>query len=821
MKKTTFAFISLFTVIAASAQHKINFNHGWYVATVELGGSDTTHLQISKDWNNQFTTETVSVGDTAIGDKTLPYGQEMNRIKNAKWRPATLPDIAFPEPLVIEHPREGLAYYKKTFFIPKAYKGKRISLEFEGAMQIAWVWFNGQFVMQHLGGYLPFIIDITDSAKYGKENTITIKVDNRANPLVPPGKPVSRLDFVYYSGLYRDAWLHVDNPLHITNPNFINRQAGGGIFVTYPKVSDREATVSIKTNVINESAETKNFDLVQELVDVKGNIAATARQTNHVLMHGDDKHYEQSFNIEHPHLWSPDTPYLYTLHSYVIEHGKKVDEHKTKIGIRSFFISKETGLLVNGKPLRIAGSNRHESYPWIGNALSDNASLRDAIIIKESGMNCIRLSHYPQSPSFYDACDSLGILLIDCTPGWQFFNKSQTFINNTFHDIRQMIRRDRNHPSVLLWEVSLNESYPPATYRCQEVEVAKSEWPSGLNFYTSGDSYFTKACYDVPYDDWADNIEARNNTTYPNNAYLVREYGDYEFGGDLSTTRQLRGSGEKGMLQQAWNIQWEHNRNRQMYPRCIGDLTWAFFDGVSGNVAGIKGWGVADIKRIPKFSYYFFESQRKDKLPMCYIANYWQATDTTDKVIVYSNCDEVALYVNGKEIARQHPDNGPDSPYGTELDKGGNPFDGGNDRALQSPPFTFKNIVFKPGELKATGYIKGKKVDTYTVHTPGKAVRLSLTIDTQGVPLKADGADAIFVRAKLLDANGNAVPDADNKIRFFISGDAALVSPETVNAEAGIATALLKSTATRAGKIRIEAKGKGLVAAGLNIEIKP
>lgn len=804
--------------MAAFAQQKINFNHGWHVATVELTGSDTTHLQISKDWNNQFTTETVSVGDTAIGNKTLPYSHEMRRIKNVKWRRATLPDIAFPGPLVIKHPREGLAYYKKTFAIPASYKGQRISLEFEGAMQIAWVWFNGQFVMQHLGGYLPFIIDITDSAKYGLENTITIKVDNRANPLVPPGKPVSRLDFIYYSGLYRDAWLHVDNPLHITNPNFIDRQAGGGIFVTYPKVSDAEATVNIKTNVINESKETKNFDLVQELTDAKGNIAATARQANNILKHNNDKHYEQIFNIEHPHLWSPDTPYLYTLHSYVIEHGKKVDEHITKIGIRSFFISKETGLLVNGKPLRIEGSNRHESYPWIGNALSNNATLRDAIIIKESGMNCIRAAHYCQDPSFYDACDSLGILLLDCTPGWQFFNKSQTFINNTYHDIRQMIRRDRNHPSILLWEVNLNESYPPAAYRCQEVEVAKSEWPSGLNFYTSGDSYFTKACYDVPYDDWADNIEARNNTTYPDNAYLIREYGDYEFGGDLSTSRQLRGNGEKALLQQAWNLQWEHNRNRQMYPRCIGDLTWAFFDGVSGNVAGIKSWGVADIKRIPKFSYYFFQSQRKDKRPMCYIANYWQASDTTGKVVVYSNCDEVALYVNGKEIARQQPDSGPNTPYRIELDKGGNPFDGGNGKALQSPPFTFSNIAFEAGELKAIGYINGKQVATNSVHTPGKAAKIVLAADLHGVPLKADGADVVFIRAQILDADNNPVPAAGNEIQFYSTVNAAIVGPYAVKAEAGIGSILLRSTGTRPGNVKVKAVCKGLTSDTLSLQ---
>lgn len=819
MKRLSFFLIQLFFTLIVSAQQKINFNQGWEVTTIEFSDRDTTRLHIGKNWNDQFTKETVLKTDTSKENAIIPYDSEMAKLKDVKWQPATLPHIAFPEPLIIERPREGIAYYKKTFTIPANFKGQHISIEFEGAMQIAWVWFNGKFITRHLGGYLPFTLDITDIAKYGQENSITVKVDNRPSPLVPPGKPVSRLDFVYYSGLYRDVWLHVDNLLHITDANAIDRIAGGGIFVTYPTVNYKQATINIKTNVINESATAKTFTLIQELADAKGNIVATTKSAGNSLQQGNDAHYSQQLNVEHPSLWSPDSPYLYTLRSYVVEDKKKVDTHTTKIGIRSFFISKETGLLINGKPVRIEGSNRHESYPWIGNALSNNASLRDAVIIKASGMNCIRVGHYCQDPSFYDACDSLGILLVNCTPGWQFFNKSETFISNSLNDIRQMIRRDRNHPSILLWEVSLNEAYPPAEYRCKQVETAKSEWPSGLNFYTSGDSYFTKACYDVPYDDWADNIEARNNTTYPNNAFLIREYGDFEFGGTQSTTRQLRGNGEKALLQQAWNLQWEHNRNREQYPHAIGDLTWAFFDGLAGYVQGIEGWGIADLKRIPKFSYYFFQSQRKDKNPMCYIADYWMPSDSPRKIIVYSNCDEVALYINNREITRQYADSGPDSPYGTDWDKGGNPYDGGNVKALSSPPFTFKNISFEAGEIKAVGYINGKQVATYSVHTPGKPYKIILSADTQGVPMKADGADAVFIRAYIVDEHNNPVYTADNEIQFSITGDARIIGSPTINAEAGIGSILIQSNSNKQGMIEIKATGKGLMSSTLTMQM--
>ncbi len=409
-------------------------------------------------------------------------------------------------------------------------------------------------------------------------------------------------------------------------------------------------------------------------------------------------------------------------------------------------------------------------------------------------------------------------MLIDAAPGWQFFNQSQEFINNDLSDIRQMIRRDRNHPSIVLWEVSLNEAYPPADFRCMQVQCAKNEWGDTLNFYTSGDSYYTKACYDIPYDDWADNIDARNNTTYPDHPYLVREYGDYEFGGDLSTSRQPRSGGENGMLQQAWNLQWEHNRNRQLFPRCIGDLTWAFFDGVSGNLTGIKSWGIADIQRIAKFSYYFFQSQKRNNArPMCYIANYWDGSGSTNKVIVYSNCDEVALYVNGKKIADQYPDNGPDAPYGTALDKGGLPFDAGNAKALSSPPFTFKDIKFAPGELMAIGYNGAhEQAASDTVYTPGAAAKIQLSAATEGVGLKADGADVIFVYAKVVDAKGHAEPNDTSKVRFRISGPAKIISPSCTQAEAGIATILLQST-TQAGSIKVMAYSAGLKTDSLYI----
>ena len=244
-----------------------------------------------------------------------------------------------------------------------------------------------------------------------------------------------------------------------------------------------------------------------------------------------------------------------------------MDEKVTRIGIRSFNITKNEGLLINGAPYHLRGTNRHQNYPYIGNALSDEANYRDAWLIKAAGMDAVRTGHHPMDPAFMDAADELGILIINCIPGWQYMNMNPSFTDHVMQDIRQTIRRDRNHASVLLWEVSLNETYPPAEFRCRQVAVARSEWRGTKNFFTSGDSYFTKACYDVPYDEYNGDSGDRNHTTYSDNAFLIREYGDYEFGGGSSTTRQLRSAGEKGMLHQAWNFQWSHNKNQKYIPR--------------------------------------------------------------------------------------------------------------------------------------------------------------------------------------------------------------------------------------------------------------
>lgn len=801
-----------FTALFTHAQTS-SFNDGWKFTGFEFVNQSKvdSFRRLGTNWNDQFMIEQINEKDQSGDGENISLAKELELLKNKKWETVCLPHIAFPEPLVIIKPREGVAYYQKEFIIPASQKGKRISIEFEAAMQVSHVWINDRYAGKFTGGYLPFEIDMTDIVRYGASNRILVKLENKANPVVPPGKPVEKLDFIYYSGLYRDVWLHVRNPLHISNSISANKQAGGGVFVTYPSVSKNKAVLEIQTHVENTQKLSAVFSIEQVLIDHNGKQVASVSRSLNKLNVNEEKHYIQQLEVINPKLWHPDHPYLYRLVTRIKTQQKIIDEKITRIGIRSIKITAKEGLLINGEPYFITGTNRHQNYPYIGNAISNEASYRDAWLIKASGMNAVRTAHYPPDPSFLDAADELGILIINCIPGWQFFNKQPDFTDHVMQDIRQTIRRDRNHASVLLWEVSLNETYPSAEFRCKQAEVAKSEWRGTENFYTSGDSYYTKACWDVPYDDWNGDPGKRNNTTYPDNAFLIREYGDYEFGGGNSTSRQTRGAGEKALLQQAWNLQWEHNKNKAN-TRAIGDLTWAFFDGLAGCVVGIEGWGVADIFRIPKYSYYFYKSQQPIKVnpqipfasgPMVYIAGNWNKQSDSSKVIVYSNCEEVELYLNGKSIARQKPDEGKETGYGTDLEKGGHPFDGGNANRLAHPPFTFHIKSFVPGNLKAVGVVAGKPVTSYTVSTAGACSSIQLQPAFNGISWKTKG-DILFVHARLVDEQNHLLTESSEPVTLQITGDAELLSPATVHAEAGIATFLLRS-GTKPGAVILKA----------------
>lgn len=832
---TTLLYLCLFqSAFSQQARLIAKFNYNWEMFRIDSSYNlkNTAVVRNSTSFSSQFNQENIkkknvsadSIRNDEVRDAVQGFEKEYPQIKALKWQKISLPHPARYEEELNPGVNQftGICYYRKQFTVPADYKKKRLYLRFEGAMQTATVWINGKFVIQHQGGYLPFIVSLNNYVNSGTKNEIIVRLDNRDNKNVPPGKPLATLGFLYWSGIYRDVWLIETNPIHITDPNEANTIAGGGVFARSENISSKSADVIIKTQVKNSSPNEISSLIVKQVLFNSRTKSQLQSNTSEFEITGNGvKDLEQKITVPTPDLWSPDQPNLYLLKTEIWSNGNLVDNFSQKIGIRKLSYSRSDGFKLNDKPLRIVGTNRHQDCPFIGNALSDAAQYRDLKRIKEAGINFVRLSHYPQDPSVYSICDSLGIMLGDPIPGWQFFNQNDIFKDRVFSDIREMIRRDRNHPSVIMWEVSLNETYPSDSFRIKSSEIAHEEYP-GDNFFTCGDTYGAKHTqWDIPFNNWIDPF-GRPQDVQPESPGFVREYGDYEFGGSSSTTRVNRSNGEKALLQNAWNFQWEHNllRGSAYYPWTIGDATWAFFDGFESFSKTTSDWGMMDVYRLPKFSYYFFKSQLSPygaNKPMVYIANWWTPVNKPENVIVYANCDEVALYINGKFIKKQHPDSGPDTDYG-DFEKGGNAFDGGNCTNLTHPPFTFKNINWESGDVKAIGFINGKKVTEQTVKTPLVKTQIKLVADTQGQPLLADGADAIFVHAQITDKNGTVMClDNETKVHFSISNNGKIIGPATVTVRGGIASILVRAN-NKTSLITITANAQKLKGAKLIIK---
>jgi beta-galactosidase len=727
----------------------------------------------NNEWN--FKLLTASEIDSAYFQKN---------INTNSWEKIQLPHTPKLEPEIVNDQWQGICWYRKNFNLTDNLKGKRLYVKFEGAMNIAEVWVNGEKLVMHQGGYLPFVVDFTHAANFDQENTIAVKLDNRDNPITGP-KPLNLLDFNTYGGLYRNVWFIAKDALHITDPILENKPASGGVFVTYPEVSKEIAKVHIQTHVRNENAHEVSFMVKNTLLKNNIEIASISSEPQN-LGTNSTKEVVVEMQVNNPELWSPSAPNLYHLKTEIIQDGLMVDQEITRIGIKTMkFVGQD--FYLNGQKTFLRGVNRHQEYPYIGYALSDNANYRDAKKIKEAGFDYVRLSHYPHTTSFMDACDELGIVTIDAILGWQYFSEDKEFQKHVFQTARDLIRRDRNHASVMAWEVSLNESWMPEVFIDSLTAIAHQEYPGNQCFTAGWQSYG----YDIY-------LQARQHRLehYDKNLkkpYNVSEYGDWEYyamnagldqnnWGDLlqqeRSSRQLRNAGETALLQQATNIQEAHNDN--LNTPAFADGYWVMYDYNRGYANDLEASGIMDIFRLPKPAYYFFKSQRDADdsfgAPMVHIANNWDKDSPLD-VRIFSNCDEVELFLNETSLGRKKPDQNRLSTN------------------LKHPPFTFMMDAFKQGKLEAKGYIKHQLVASHTIQTPEKASKIKVVIDNDYENLKTEISDVFFVHAYITDTHGTVIPNYSGEVTFSIIGDAVLIGKNPVSCSAGIASIMIKTSA--------------------------
>lgn len=736
----------------------------------------------------------------------------------AAWQTVSLPHTPNEEKLVVVKQWQGDSWYKKDFEVPASAKDNNVFLRFEGVMHGVEIWVNGKAVARHEGGYTPFTVNISQWVKFGLQNSVVLKVNNEDNKHIQPGKPLAELDFNYYGGVYRNVALITTNKLYITDAVAANKTAGGGVFVHFNEVSKVKSDGWIKVNVKNDFNQVKQISVKTVFTDATGTATAFVTPVKSIAANS-DVDFTQNISIPKPMLWGITNPNMYTVAVTVLEDGKEVDTYTTKTGIRKSEVRKD-GYYLNGEKLFINGTNRHQEYPYLGYAISDEAQYRDAVKIKSAGYDFVRLSHYPQSEAFLNACDELGILVMDCISGWQFFG-DEVFQKNSIQEVRDLARRDRNHPSIIVWEVSLNESEMSEAYMKEANKVLREELPV-TGILTGG--WIDNPSYDlyIPARQHGKAPDYWNNYNKGNRKVFIAEYGDWEyyaqnagfnqtaFSGlkeEERTSRQFRESGEKRQLQQVFNFMEAYNSNLKG-KNTIGQANWLMFDYNRGYSPDLETSGVSDIFRLPKFVYYFYQSQRdaSQKLdknvaqgPMAFIASYWNEK-SNPKVTVYSNCDEVALYLNGKLIGKQMPTKDAFS----------------ND--LPHPPFVFDLGKFTPGTLKAVGYVNGKEVTENNVTTAGKAAKVILEADYSGKAVNTDKPDMIFVYAKIVDENGNVLPEATTPVTFSLAGGNAIITGEkTINAGAGIAATLLR-TENLEKTITLKASVAGLPTAILEIK---
>ncbi len=733
----------------------------------------TPTININKEW------KFIRLKDSEIGTNF-----EKTNFNDASWQSVSLPHTAKLEPLLVNNQWQGICWYRRTITPSSKNKNKKFFLEFEGAMNYSKIYINGKLVTEHQGGFLPIVIDATKYFECGKKNVVAVRLDNTDNIVTGP-KPLNRLDFNMYGGLYRKVNFSIKENVYISNPNFVDKVAGGGIFITFPKVTDSEATVNIKTHVVNDHKKEQSVTLINELY-FKESLLETKAIKNSILIPGKDKEFNTEFKINTPKLWSPDFPSLYILKTKVVVGGIVKDEKVTRFGIREFTFNNNKELFINGKKTFLRGVNRHQEYPFIGYALSDNAQYRDAKKIKDAGFDYIRLSHYPQSPAFMDACDELGIVVIDAIMGWQYYGDNVPFREYCYSSARQLIRRDRNRPSVLAWEVSLNETQMPLFFMKKLNEIVHEEYP-GENVYSCG---WMPEEYDIYLQARQHRIRHHFNLdVIKQKPYSVSEYGDWEYHSTnpgfnqdkvkpskeskrLTSSRQFRAYGETRLLTQAKNIQESHNDN--LNTPAYSDSYWVMYDYNRGYHHNIEASGLSDIFRIPKFGYYFYKSQRNaSKGNVIKIASYWNKKSPTN-VKIYSNAEKVKLYLNEVLIAEQSPDTDAMS------------------NNLTHPPFTFNIGKFEPGTLRAVASINGENVATDIVKTPLAPKKLKIWIDESGKKPQAGVNDVVFAYIAVIDKNGTINPDYDFGIGVKVKGNAEIINLDSIKAEAGIATVLLK-----------------------------
>ncbi len=727
-------------------------------------------VSLDRGWKFAFGNAADPAKDFGCGTEYFNYLTKANSIHNtgpysmkfddSGWEPVDVPhDFVVRLPFSAEashshgyktvgwkYPETSVGWYRRTFRLDSLDRGKHVAITFDGIFRDSRVWVNGFYCGGEPSGYLSQTYDITDYANFGGENVVCV----RADATLEEGW------FYEGGGIYRHVWLTTTSPLHIA-------QDGISISTTFRKGYSR-ALLNVRTDLFNASHDTVRGSVRYSVLDAEGRqIAATTdegnptRRLRFLPMQTRRSAFQYIIPIDNPQLWSPDTPYLYTLVAEVIVGGKTVDNKAVRFGVRDVVFDKDRGLLLNGKPLKIKGVNMHQDHAGVGAAIPDALQAYRIRRLKQLGCNAYRSSHNPMSPAMLDVCDSLGMLVIDET-------RLAGINANETSALRRMIERDRNHPSVILWSAGNEEWGIEWDKKGERIAATMRDYchlydPSRpMTFATSGGP-----TVEVPVDVAGYNYIMQN----PIDEHR-RNYPDRRCYGSEETT----GCGTRGVYFPDAEGRWMPALNRVMdqrdstfnqiergwrfyaeRPWAAGCFFWTGFD-YRGEPNPMKfpatgsQFGILDYCGFAKDEAEYLRAWWTDDTVLHILPHWNLAGHEGEEVSVwaYSNCDEVELFCNGKSLGRQT------MPRYGHLEW---------------------TAVYRPGRLKAVGYKAGRRVCQTVVATAGAPAQIRAAADR--TLLAADGADVAVVDITLHDRRGTLVPDANVPLTLSVEGNACIL----------------------------------------------
>lgn len=792
-----------------------------------------------------------------------PAGLELPGLDDSDWVSLDLPhDWAIEGPFRIELagetgklPYKAIGWYRKHFDLPKSDSGKRIYLDFDGAMAYAEIWCNGEYVGTWPYGYNSFRMDITPYVKFGKENVAAVKLNTE------------KFDARWYSGggIYRNVWLVKTEPVHISH---------WGTFVTTPEVSEDLAMVNISVEVENHSGkvlkpvmETTIYELgsddsiekkVIDLNDVS--LTLPADSVNVVNISG---------KVVNPKLWDIDSPHRYMAVSRIKLNGKTVDEYYTPFGIRTIEFTPHNGFRLNGRRVDLKGTCNHHDLGALGSAFNLSALKRQFKILQEMGCNALRCSHNPPAVEFLDLADKMGFLVCDeAFDSWKGAKRENDFhkLYDDWHekDMAAMVRRDRNHPSVIMWSIGnevIEQRDPEMTKHLADiVRRLDTTRPTteGFNDPTGGyESGAAKAIdvmglnyYFEQEEEWhKDPRYAEKPSVGTETVSAVSSRGFYMFDGqrDDPTTWQVSSYDSRG-----WDLLvsgWQNPPDAQFHvhyrmPDLLGEFVWTGFDylgeptpynsdetnllnyrtdpekraELAKKLEEIRNnnppsrssyFGIVDLAGFPKDRYYLYQAHWRPDLPMAHILPHWNWQERIGQSVpvhVYTSGDEAELFVNGQSMGRK----------------------------VKTPGRDFRliwdNVVYQPGVVEVIAYKDGKEWARDEMRTAGDASALSLSADRDDI--SSSFADLVYITAKVTDDNGVLVPRSCPAIKFSVEGPGEIVATDNGDATSfesfqsperkafnGMALAIVKAKKGAKGRIKVKAESNGIKSDVVEINV--